>query len=349
MWNIITALLVTMTVFCTDHIVRRELAGPFVEFAERFIKLGDYRETTLLVNKRFAKNFSAIALTQGADDILHFPPEHIFHKWPEGRFTIKIPDTNKSLIFWYSFRIAIFFSILINLVFISAISISRKAQERRLTIAAHMERKVEMANLLEQVSHDIRSPLSALNIAVSTLGNIDEHRKAVIITATKRVNDIANSLLARIKNGTGARSLIELNEFIESIVLEKQMETNRKIVVSSQATNPPKIRVNVDSASLARVISNLINNSIQAGADEIELSIQRKGRFICIQVKDDGPGIPTSILKRLGKEPISSGKSGGDGFGLGLWAAYIFAARAGGQLNIESNKKGTTISVSIRS
>ncbi|HWZ86314.1 MAG TPA: ATP-binding protein, partial [Thermoanaerobaculia bacterium] len=74
-----------------------------------------------------------------------------------------------------------------------------------------------------------------------------------------------------------------------------------------------------DARLLARLISNLLGNSVEAlgRSGEIRLSAQRIGKRIELTIEDDGPGVPASILPRL-FDPYFSAKSGGTGLGLAI-------------------------------
>ena len=57
-----------------------------------------------------------------------------------------------------------------------------------------------LVSIASQVAHDIRSPLTALNIVIETLNKLPEDKRIIVRSATQRINDIANDLLARGKS-----------------------------------------------------------------------------------------------------------------------------------------------------
>ncbi len=79
-------------------------------------------------------------------------------------------------------------------------------------------RQSAMIDVAAQVAHDIRSPLSALNMLVVDLPQVPEERRVVIRSAVQRINDISNSLLQKSR---------------ESRLAE---ESNSKIAIASQAS-----------------------------------------------------------------------------------------------------------------
>ncbi|MGB0318253.1 MAG: ATP-binding protein [Pseudomonadales bacterium] len=58
-----------------------------------------------------------------------------------------------------------------------------------------------------------------------------------------------------------------------------------------------------------------------------------------LRIKDDGPGVPIALRERIFR-PYVSTKGAGEGHGLGLALARVFAERSGGSLELETTKKG---------
>jgi signal transduction histidine kinase len=98
------------------------------------------------------------------------------------------------------------------------------------------------------------------------------------------------------------------------------------------------------SSEFNRIISNLITNSIEAGATVVNLDTQSKGLFLEIIIQDNGPGIPEQVLSNLSDGGVST-KPGGHGIGLTSVLKKIKAI--GGDLNISSSKNGATIILKI--
>ncbi len=76
--------------------------------------------------------------------------------------------------------------------------------------------------------------------------------------------------------------------------------------------------IEADRSQLFRVLSNLILNSVNAGADKIFISGARDGNTITVDVADNGPGIPAKIRERLFQPFSASGRAGGTGLGLAI-------------------------------
>lgn len=208
----------------------------------------------------------------------------------------------------------------------------------------------ELAKTAAQVAHDIRSPLMALEMVVGSFSDLPEERRAIVKIAVGRIKDIANNLLEQrrraIKLG-GQTSLHLLLGVVDSILAEKRAEYgSQEGVIIDLVINDGchGLFARLDPVELKRILSNLINNSIEAlaykGSVTVTLGLEKESAFIA--VADNGPGIPSAIMRVLGKEVISYGKSSGSG--LGVLHAKDNLEKWGGRIAFESMEgKGTTI------
>lgn len=213
--------------------------------------------------------------------------------------------------------------------------------------AAESERNAALSNLARQLAHDIRSPISALNLAVSEGAIPNQDHKNLLLAAAKRINSIANDLLVKYK---GSNQLIpesssgsSLNYCvvyldIESVVLEKRALLGQSgIKLDFSIAKECMFQcAGVEPVLFQRVLSNVINNSIEALGDSghIEVAIVKRGEQIAVTVVDDGPGIPKEILKKLGLEEVTHGKQNGSG--IGIFAAATSLRKVGGDLLVTS-------------
>ena len=100
-----------------------------------------------------------------------------------------------------------------------------------------------LVSVASQVAHDIRSPLTALNMVVGVLDEIPEEKRIVVRSAIQRINDIANDLLSRGRNSSSIDSqqidksleidsVAMLSSLVDSLVSEKRIQYREKIGVS---------------------------------------------------------------------------------------------------------------------
>lgn len=216
-----------------------------------------------------------------------------------------------------------------------------------------------LINQSKQVSHDIRSPLSALNMVVKQLDNISENQRDIIQSAANRINDIANDLLTRHKSGSLSLTSnassdpdsypqvsvkgTSIADLLRSIFSEKQVIWSQRPEVSLKLdlSGPTQAVCKIDKKEFARALSNLINNAVEAIEDRgnVTLALRSSLKDVAIIISDDGRGISEELLTRLGKEKVSHGKEGstsGSGSGLGIFHARATIEAMGGKFHIQS-------------
>lgn len=229
--------------------------------------------------------------------------------------------------------------------------------------ALEKQRLQIVSEMAAQVAHDIRSPLSALNMAAGIITEISEEKRLLIRSAIQRINDIANELLSRsrslLKNSPTSDHPMNflptlLPVEIESLVSEKRIQFRHKqsVEILFEACQPIGVFVMVDLVNFKRVLSNVINNSVEAfGSDSgrISITLTLVDNFVTTVIKDNGPGISSDIMMNLGRKGFSSGKDGTtSGSGLGIYHAKKTIESFGGTLTIESEIGfGTSVSIKL--
>ena len=212
-------------------------------------------------------------------------------------------------------------------------------RKREVDVAGSSRHKA-LGELAASVAHDIRSPLSALNIVTASLRDLPEAKKSLLYSAIARINQIADDLLnvhrqeKSVENSPGT-----LSEMIGEIVTEKRLQISalrRDITVRTSLEILGNYKLGCPPADFQRVLSNLITNSIEAinGDGVVSIRGEMDDVFVRIFIEDSGPGIPPQVLDKLGVQGISFGKAGGNG--LGLLNAFRSVRSWGGNVLIES-------------
>jgi signal transduction histidine kinase len=252
-------------------------------------------------------------------------------------FVVRFSTRNQVVFLWglWAMRLGglIFFS---TIYFVQRL---RNAQNYQLA-QLRLEAAQKLTSLAAQVSHDIRSPLSALNLAVGTLQgwpDMLEEQRHLIRKATQRINDIANDLLNKCKvpdfgnigegraaAGAEDPALIatKVNEtlrpfgpvliadLLDSVVREKRLQFCEKtnLEIHLDLRDGFGFFAVISATELSRVISNLINNSVEAsveesvGAGRISIAVRQYADQGqgAIIVSDQGRGISPEVLESLG-------------------------------------------------
>ena len=180
----------------------------------------------------------------------------------------------------------------------------------------------------------------------------------MIKNASRRINDIANNLLAQHASATSdPNNMISDNVasemiyfVIENIVSEKNYEYHGKLfkILLNCPEKAYSCFAKINLGAFKRILSNLINNSIEATNSNglINISINCDTEFIEITFVDNGCGIPVDVLPKITDEGFSFGKKSGGGFG--LFHAKQQIENINGTLTISSEVGvGTTIHITL--
>jgi two-component system sensor histidine kinase KdpD len=224
-----------------------------------------------------------------------------------------------------------------------------EARRRSEAIEAEALRRSDAVKtaVLRSVSHDLRSPLTAIMTASEVLdGSGDALSPAerdellgAIRLQVRRLEQFVSKLLDLSRLEAGAASPVPELWTVDGLVaraLEALGPENERVDVLLAHDLPP---VQVDPAQLEHVLVNLLENALKfsAPSDRIEVRAEQAGEEVIVRIIDHGPGIPADERRRI-FEPFSRGTSsdGERGSGLGLAIARGFAQVNGGRLWVET-------------
>ncbi len=227
---------------------------------------------------------------------------------------------------------------------------ARASEERRLREAVEAEalRRSDAVKtaVLRSVSHDLRSPITAITTASEVLrelgdtlsGDDREELVAAILAQVRRLDRLVANLLelSRLEAGaaTPARELWTVDGLV-SRVLDVLAADDDRVDVDVPDQIPP---VEVDPAQLERALANVIENALKFSPADARVSLRAmtEDGEVLVRVTDAGPGIPAQERERV-FEPFVRGTAvnGDRGSGLGLAIARGFVGLNGGRLWIE--------------
>jgi signal transduction histidine kinase len=205
--------------------------------------------------------------------------------------------------------------------------------------------------LLLDVSHELRSPLTRLKVALALLP--DSAKKAQAEADAAEMDAMTTELLEleRLRDGRALRTTREdLVELLHEAAQTYQ-DTPPGIHVSA---SPPQIPLDLDVDGVRTVLRNLLGNAVKYSLPDsrpIELSVTRESDALVVRVIDDGPGIPTEDLGSI-FDPFfrvdrsRSRKTGGYGLGLSICKRIVEAH--GGQITATNNPgRGTCFTLTF--
>ena len=236
-----------------------------------------------------------------------------------------------------------------------AVATDRELLEREAVEAETLRRSDAIkTTVLRSVSHDLRSPLTAIVAAAGGLENpeldLDESDRAALVETilieTARLEGMVRDLLDLSRLGAGAsdpqRELWSVDELVGAALDELHDEGDVSVDVSPSL--PPVV---VDAAHARRILVNVLDNAHRhAGpAGHIRVTAAPEGESVVIRIADDGPGIPAAELETV-FEPFWRGAAGGS-TGLGLAIARGFAEENGGSLRAEATASGAALVLTL--
>lgn len=240
------------------------------------------------------------------------------------------------------FVIALWLMRLIGLILIFLVSLIFIINEKRKIIEFNKMQEITDAKELIslKLAHDIRSPLSVLNLITARLQSPEPEINDLFAQAINRINDIANDLLSP----TTKKKTLDINKTILEIVSEKQTLFKTSAIKFRLELDESQIICAMDSSELSRILSNLLNNAIEAieksapASKLIEITTTKNDYQCFVKIKDNGCGIPDSHLKILGTQRFTHGKenSKAAGSGIGLYGANEYLKQNNGKLEVTS-------------
>ncbi len=192
--------------------------------------------------------------------------------------------------------------------------------------------------------HDLRSPIQSLKIIAEMMReeNVQNEWLDVIDMCGKQVSEIFEDFLDFINVNPIKKAPVHLHEIIEDgIKMTESRSDVTQVIIDRNISGDTVIWG--DKSKLKRVVMNVVNNAIDALLDHkvkaphisIVTEANEINNTVVIQIRDNGPGIPPSIIKTLFDPFITKEKSNGTGLGLAIVKQYVTAH--GGTVSVENN------------
>jgi len=220
-------------------------------------------------------------------------------------------------------------------------SFDRMAQRLQELMAAQRQ-------LLSDVSHELRSPLARLQVALGLARQRAEGRAADeldrIEREAERLNDLIGQLLslARLESGVTSpvHEPIDLAELVERVAADADFEaqaSNRHVRVTQMV--PATVRG--DARLLQSALDNIVRNAVRYTAEgtTVTLTLETGPAHARVIVQDHGPGVPEEMLSRLFEPFVRVGDArdrASGGYGLGLAIARKAILVHGGEVTAQN-------------
>lgn len=230
-------------------------------------------------------------------------------------------------------------------------------------IELEKERWQAYSKIATQVAHDIRSPLTALNALLEEADELPEKQRLMMRNAAQRINDIANNLLAEYKQPEGQQTQGEspgqiepclIYPIIDQVVSEKRqvLDNNQSLEFEVADRQAMMSYAKVNRAELARVISNLVNNALEATDSAeglIQITLAVNNDQLMITITDNGPGMSEEQLQQVLNPEQTTQSTKAQGHGIGIAHAQETLKRFGAEFDMHSSLgEGTTAKLILK-
>ena len=211
--------------------------------------------------------------------------------------------------------------------------------------------------LLQDVSHELRSPLARLQLTVHLARTTDDRQAA--LDRIKKEVDRLSALVGELLQVSAAEGDpqsrvcedVRLDELIDDLVDDNAVEAEargcRLEVVANEATIVPG-----DRELLRRSVENVLRNAIShaAAGTAVQIGLLRRGGTAIVAVRDFGPGVPEESLRAI-FQPFyrvddDRSRSGGE-CGLGLSIAQRAIAIHGGAITARNMHPGLCVTIEL--
>lgn len=260
---------------------------------------------------------------------------------------------------WVAFSIAACFIVYFLLRVTRALSLREAELRESNQRAANREHLAALATLAAGAAHELATPLSTIALVARELTRHLQPAAGTTLTTDAQEAARADAALIRQEVERCRAVLTQLStdagqspgEALEPLSAEALLEE-----VARSAPAGAAVRVvdhtrgallRLPRRALVRALRGLVKNSGDAGAAHVELRAQRVEDSLCIEVRDDGPGLSDEVLRRAG-EPFFTTKEPGRGLGLGLFLCRALCGSLGGDLSLLRPPSGGGALVRLR-
>ncbi|MEX2273977.1 MAG: PAS domain-containing protein [Actinomycetota bacterium] len=242
----------------------------------------------------------------------------------------------------------------------------RKAAEERIRKALERERAANQRlaeldalknTLLHTVSHDLRTPLTAIHAAAGTLMDLNDRLTdaerndlfVTLLTRSDRMEELLSDLLDLDRLDRGVveprRDLVDLAELVPAVLAKCDGLDGRTIEV-----HIPPLEALLDRTKTERIVENLVTNAVHYTSRKVPIRVFAERALggddhhdaVLLTVEDEGPGVAdevkTEIFEPFRRGP--AGEQGPTGTGIGLSLVSSFAQLHGGRAWVEDRPGG---------
>ncbi len=232
------------------------------------------------------------------------------------------------------------------------------------SIRKHMQLSALKDDLISNISHELKTPVSTVKVALEAMRGMDTETKKDTMQnylrmaeqEVSRLDNLVNKIMQTVvgeNNSFYQQHVLDLSGIVQSSVQEMQVLASERKATIETENLPYKVLIIGDAFHLQAAIHNLLDNAIKYGGDHphISISIETSGNYYTLFIRDNGPGIPEAYQKKVFEKffRIPTGNTHNiKGYGLGLHYVRQVIEACGGTISVHNNPvKGCTFTIQI--
>ncbi len=175
----------------------------------------------------------------------------------------------------------------------------------------------------DDISHELRTPLTGMLLDVELMKLRSDKEDLETQTLIKRLYEQTQWMVTLVESMTQISHSIHIQS-IETVFLKESIEAMPTLDLQKITLDIPDTQIiQTDTALFGRILTNLVNNSFQYGADRVDISTQRVRGTLHIKIKDNGDGMSEETLSQIWNRFYQGDKARHDSKSSGLGLSFV--------------------------
>lgn len=216
--------------------------------------------------------------------------------------------------------------------------------------------KKELEESLEDISHQLKTPLTSILIMIDTLlddEDMDQNTREDFLRNMKRevmnINFLVKSILKLSRLDTNTVKFISKKESVKEIINEAILNVSLLSDLKNVkiGTNLSDSFINCDYKWQIEALTNILKNSIEHSYENNKVLIEssENNAYVKITIKDFGAGIAKEDINHIFERFYKGKDSDYDSIGIGLALSKSIIEKQNGKISVESRNDGTTFTI----
>jgi signal transduction histidine kinase len=266
----------------------------------------------------------------------------------------KLVYNNPSIVALKRSSFGIFLSLLLSLAVISSLFYLLKIINQQKELAAIKN------DLISNITHEFKTPIATISAAIEAIKNFNvledpEKTSKYLSMSSIQINKLHQMVEKLLETAmldseqlVLKKETVDIVDIAEKVVYKHQILAHKKELSFSTTLQP--CYANIDVFHFENVISNLIDNAVKYGGNQIEININLVLKAIEITVVDDGKGIEKNQKEKIFDKFYRVPKGNTHdvkGFGIGLYYCKKIIEKHEGFIGLTSDKSKTIFKITI--